>query len=205
VEKIEADDACSIDSYEGYKKWQKTQNDSDKLVLAFTDKDYFQVPGHLWHCDSGTMHSYGEGFGWLAWDAEKKKVSGRGRMWLYFQVMCGDDADNYFANSANLSMKWADKSAFDILKDAKNDKEALEALVKGYKLLYPSPKTIVGWRGYEDPKDMKILKPDADDFKIEVDWAYVLQENFTLARMLRSRDEKPVVVKDVLTKLEVEH
>lgn len=205
VENIEADDACSIDVLDGWKKWSKSGNDSDKLVLAFTDKDYFQVPGHLWHCDSSTMHSYGEGFGWLSWDAEKKKVSGRGRMWLYFQVMCGDDADNYFANSANPAMKWADKSAFDILKDAKNDKEAFEALVKGYKLLYPSPKEIIGWRGYQDPKDMKVLKPDADDFKIEVDWMYVLQENFTLARMLRSRDEKPVVVEEVLKKLGVEY
>lgn len=201
---IEADDACSIDVRDGWVKWKASGDDKDKLVLAFTDKDYFQVPGHLWHCDSSTMHSYGEGFGWLSWDAEKKKVSGRGRMWLYFQTMNGDDADNYFANSANPGMKWADKSAFDILKDAKNDKEAFEAMVKGYKLLYPAPKEIIGWRGYEDPKTMKILKPDAEDFKIKVDWKYCLNENFTLARMLRHREEKPVDVLDVMKRLGVE-
>ena len=205
VRGIEADDACSIDSYVAWKKWAKTNNDSDKLILAFTDKDYFQVPGHLYHCDSSTMHSYGEGFGWLAWDEAKKKVSGRGRMWLYFQVMNGDDADNYFANSANPGMKWADKSAFDLLKDAKNDKEAFEALVKGYKTIYPSEKSIIGWRGYEDPKTMKILKPESGDHRIDVDWKYCLQENFTLARMLRARDEKPVNVLDVLARLGVEY
>jgi len=205
VEGIEADDACSIDARDGWKKWKASGDDKDKLILAFTDKDYFQVPGHLYHCDSGTMHSYGDAYGWLAWNAEKKKVTGRGRAWLYFQVMNGDDADNYFANSANPAMKWADKSAFDVLKDAKNDKEAFEAMVKGYQTLYPLPKKIIGWRGYEDPKDMKIPKPDAQDYEIEVDWKYVMQENFTLARMLRSRDEEPVNVLDVMKRLGVEY
>lgn len=203
VTEIEADDACSIDSYDAYKKWQKTQSDSDKLVLAYTDKDYLQCASHLYHTDSGTSSSYGEGYGWLAWDAEKKKVSGRGRAWLYYQVMNGDDADNYFANSGNPTMRWADKSAFDILKDAKNDKEAFEALVKGYKLLYPTPKRIIGWRGYADTKNLKDPLPNAEDFEIEIDWLYMLQENFTLAKMLRWKDDK-VDVKEVMTKLGVE-
>jgi hypothetical protein len=83
-------------------------------------------------------------------------------------------------------VKWADMSAYNVLKDAKNDKEALEAMVRGYKTLYPAPKTVKGWRG-ED---------------IDIDWLYVMRENFTLARMLRWEDDK-VDVLDVMDKLGV--
>lgn len=199
---IEADDACSIDCRDGWKKYQRT---GDKLILAFTDKDYYQVPGFIYHVDSASMHEYGEGFGWLAISDDRKKVTGRGRMWLYFQVMAGDDADNYYPNSANPGMRWGDVSAFETLKDAKNDKEAFEALVAGYKRIYPSPRRIVGWRGFVDPKSMKVLRPDPEDFKIEVDWLYCLNENFNLARMLRSRDEGVLNVKSILDKLRVDY
>lgn len=201
---IEADDACSIDSYDAWKKWKKTGNDDDKLWLAFIDKDYWQCTGNLYHTSSKRELSQGETFGGLYWDATKKEVSGCGRMWLYYQVMNGDDADNYFANSAQPAMKWADKSAYDILKDAKNDKEAWEALVKGYKLLYPSPKSIIGWRGFLDPKDRKILREDAEDYRIDITWHSMLQENFTLAKMLRWRGDTTNVL-EVMDKLGVKH
>ena len=202
---VEADDMCTIDVVAGWKKWKRTGSDSDMVILGYTDKDYRQSAGHLWHCPSQTMRSQGDIFGELTWDAGSKEVKGWGRKWLYFQVMCGDTADNYFANSANPGMKWADKSAYDILKDATNDKEAWEALKKGYQLLYPSPKKIIGWRGYQDPKTMKVLKPDAQDFEIEVDWLYCLNENFNLAKMLRTKDEKPTDVKEVMKTLGVEY
>jgi hypothetical protein len=102
--------------------------------------------------------------------------------------MNGDSSDNYFANSANPDVKWADMSAYNVLKDAKNDKEAWEALVRGYKTIYPAPRKIVGWRGDE----------------IEVDALYMLQENFSLAKMLRWKGDK-VDVKQVLDKLGVEY
>jgi hypothetical protein len=62
----------------------------------------------------------------------------------------------------------------------------MEALVKGYKTLYPAPKKIISWRGDE----------------ITVDWLYCLQENFTLAHMLRHRGDK-IVVADLLKKLNI--
>jgi hypothetical protein len=183
---IEADDACSIDLYDAYQRWKKTKSDDDKLVLAYVDKDYLQCTGHILntnHMDGIDTH---DGFGKLYLN-EKGDVKGRGRMWLYQQVLDGDTSDNYCANSAS-SMKWASKSAYALLKDCKNDKEAFEALVAGYKTLYPQPKKVVGWRGDE----------------IEVDWLYMLQENFTLAKMLRWEGDS-VSVKEVLTKLEVAH
>lgn len=209
VEVIEADDACSIDSYDAWKRWSKTKSDDDKLILAFVDKDYLQCAGHL--LNTNTMDgvcSY-DGFGWLkliekvnSKGKTETEVKGRGRLWLYQQVLSGDDSDNYCANSAT-DMKWGEKKAYSLLKDCKNDKEAFEALVKGYKMLYPSRKKIIGWRGYEDSK-RTILKPNAQDFEIEIDWLSMLQENFTLARMLRSKDDK-VDVKTVLDNLKIEY
>lgn len=200
---IEADDACSIASYDAYQKWLKTRSDDDMLWLAFVDKDYWQCAGHLYNTNNKRTANQGNTFGGLHWNPDTKEVTGCGRMWLYYQVMNGDDADNYFANSAS-PLKWADKSAYDILKDAKNDKEAWEALVKGYKLLYPAPKSIIGWRGYEDPKDRLILKDNSEDFRIDIDWKYMLQENFTLAKMLRWKGDETNVL-EVMDKLGVDH
>lgn len=192
VTKIEADDQCTMDTHAGWYVWKKSGSDKDKVILVYSDKDYRQGAGHLHHADSNTTHSQGEVFGslWLEYNETQKcnEVKGWGRMWLYHQVMYGDDADNYFANSANPEMKWGPIAAYEVLKDAKNDKEAFEALVKGYKTLYPMPKKIVGWRGDE----------------IEVDWLYMLQENFTLAKMLRYPDDR-TDVKAVLNKLGVEY
>lgn len=209
VEKIEADDACSMDNYAAYQAWKKTKADKDKLVLAGIDKDYKGCDGFFYNINSSETREI-DGFGKL-WVVEKlnkgkveRTVDGFGRLWLYFQVMSGDDADNYFANSGNPDVKWADMSAYNVLKDAKNDKEAWAGLVQGYKTIYPSPRKIIGWRGYEDPKDRTILKPNHKDFEIEIDWLYMLQENFTLAKMLRWKDDT-VDVKQVLTKLGVEH
>lgn len=184
---IEADDAVSIDSHNGYKNWLRTGNDADKIITLFVDKDYLQCAGHMFNTNSRDGICSYDGFGWLK-PNEKGDIKGRGRMWLFQQVLSSDDSDNYAANSAS-DLKWGEKAAYKLLKDCKTDKEAFEALVKGYKTLYPTPKKIVGWRGDE----------------IEIDWLYVLQENFNLAKMLRSEDEKPTDVKAVLTKLGVVH
>ena len=80
--------------------------------------------------------------------------------------------DNYAAHSAS-QVKWGELSAYEVLKDCKNDKEALAAIVDGYKHLYPTPSKVVGWRG-----DI-----------LNIDWKYVLSENWVMARMLRKPDE----------------
>jgi hypothetical protein len=190
VQNIEADDACSIDVYTAYRKWMKTKSDDDKLILAYVDKDYLQVDGHIYNTNKQDGIDTHHGFGYLniverttASGKPVKEVKGRGRMWLYQQVLDGDSADNYFANSAT-TMKWGEMSAYNLLSTAKNDKEAFEALVKGYKTLYPAPKKITGWRGDE----------------IEIDWLYMLQENFTMAFMLRKLGDK-IDVKATLEKL----
>ena len=188
VEEVEADDACSIDSYTAWQKWSKSKSDNDKLILVAIDKDAKGTTCHLYNpnkANSGVdSHS---GFGGL-WLDSKGSVDGRGRMWFYFQVLYGDSADNYSASSAVKGMKWGEKAAYDLLKNAKNDKEAFEALLKGYRTLYPRPKEITGHKG-----DTLI-----------VDALYVMQENATLAHMLRWRGDK-VDVKEVMGKLGVKY
>lgn len=187
VIQIEADDACSIDSYNAYHNWMRSKSDKDKLVLALQDKDYYQCAGHLFNTNTQAPICSYDGFGWLNLN-EKNDVKGRGRMWLFHQVLSNDVSDNYAANSAS-DLKWGEKASYKLLKDCKTDKEAFEALVSGYKTLYPAKKKITGWRGNE----------------IEIDWLYVLNENFNLAKMLRSADEKPTDVKAVLTKLGIQY
>jgi Fe-S-cluster containining protein len=215
---IEADDAVSIDAYEAYKKWKQSGSDSDMLICSAVDKDYKQCSGHWIHpetCDSIDTRD-ADKFGWLKWNEAKNEADGRGRMWLYWQIISGDDADNYCAHAAydgrdnvragiSLGKKlWGAKTAFPYIENAKTDKEAWEGLVKAYQYLYPKPQKVVGWRGYEDPDKMTKLKPDWEQHIITVDWLSMLQENATLAFMLRWRDDK-IDVKEILNRLEVEH
>lgn len=174
VTDIEADDACVIEAY----------RQKDKFVIAI-DKD---AKGNDILLYNPNKESQGiidcSGFGSL-WLNSKKEVDGIGRSFLYYQVANGDTSDNYFANSAS-SVSWGAMSAYNSLVEATNDREAWIALVKMYKHLYPSPTEIVGWRGNQ----------------ITVDWKYVLQENFDMARMLRWEGDT-VEVLDVLNKLKV--
>lgn len=186
VEKLEADDWVALKVLEGYNNWVKNGRKDEDIVYGIAeDKDSKQTSGWWYNPNKDTKPRLIEGFGELFINA-KGDVDGCGRLWLYQQTLDSDKADNYCANSAS-DMRWGEKKAYELLKDCTNDKQAFEALVLGYKTLYPQPKTITGWRGDE----------------IEIDWLYVLQENFNLAKMLRSADEEPTDVKSVLQKLKV--
>lgn len=110
------------------------------------------------------------------------KVRGEGRLFFYWQVLYGDDIDNYKANCFS-DKRWGEKSAYNALVDCKNDKEAFKVIVEQYKKMYPEPKDITGWRGDT----------------INIDWFYVMSEMFTMARMLRFHDDI-VDLKDILVK-----
>lgn len=166
---IEADDACVIECY-------GTDN-----VLCAIDKDAYGTPSRVFnpnHPEDGIVEC--DTFGKL-WLNDKGQVKGYGRIFFYFQVANGDSIDNYKANSAS-KIKWAEKSAYNALKDCTNDVEARKALVGVYQHLYPDPQQVKGWRG-----DM-----------IEVDWLYMLTENFNMARMMTSYKDKFYSESDVL-------
>jgi len=168
----EADDRVVMDAY----------RNKDKCVIG-VDKDYFGCDVLFFNInqvDKGIQDCSGLGSLYLN---AKGGVKGIGRMFFYHQVLSGDSSDNYKANSANPEYEWGDKSSYKLLKDCKTDKEALEAIKQGYKLIYPEPRIISGWKGDE----------------IEVDWLYCAEENFQMARMLRWENDV-VSLKDVMTK-----
>lgn len=149
------------------------------------DKDFWGCPINVW--DRNQQHRgvvNCNKFGKLFIDS-KGKVRGEGRIFFYFQCLSQDTTDNYKANCFS-DIKWADKSAYSALVNCTNDKEALQAVVDSYKILYPEPKEVIGWRGE----------------KIEIDWLYVAEENFQMARMLRF-DGDEVYLKDVLKNMEI--
>lgn len=161
----------------------------DRFALI-EDKDFWGCPINVWdrnQQERGIVNC--DKFGHLFLDA-KGKVRGEGRIFLYWQVCASDATDGYAANSAS-DMRWGDKSAYKVLVDCKNDKEAIEAVCNVYKKLYPEPKIITGWRG--------------DEF--EIDWLYVANENFSMARMLRAVDElhNPITFTSVLDKMGIEY
>lgn len=170
IQGIESDDMCVMQAYKN----------PDKFIIG-VDKDYYGCPVRFYNINKpqeGIIDC--DCFGELHLN-DKGEVKGHGRMFLYFQVAYGDDSDEYKANSANPSYKFGEKSAYKALKDCKTDKEALAALVGVYKQIYPEPKVITGWRGD----------------RLLVDWFYVMNENFNMARMLRF-DNEVVNLKTVL-------
>lgn len=178
VDGIEADDACIMEAY-----------GKDDHVVVAVDKD--AAGNHVkWYNpnnpEAGIVDCRQFGKLWLN---EKGEVKGVGRMFFYFQCGFGDPVDAYRANSA-CDKPWGQKSAYKALSHCTNDREAMEALKGVYETLYPEPKTITGWRGDE----------------IEIDWKYVLNENWQLARMLRNMDElkSPILATDVMDKMGIE-
>lgn len=168
---IENDDRCVIECY------KKPNN-----VLVGAEKDFYSCPVKYYNAAAkvGTINC--DTFGKLSLN-DKKEVKGYGRLHLYYQVCAGDKSDNYCANAAS-DVKWGEMSAYNALKDCKNDKEAWLAVEKVFKLLYPEPKQFTGWRGDT----------------LHINWEYVMNECFDMARMWRFENDY-VKASDVLNKM----
>lgn len=185
VHDIETDDAFTMAVVAGYKAWKAAGRTGPRVIGVAVDKDSKQTEGFHFNPNHDTEPRLIEGFGSL-WLDDKGKVDGAGRMWLYQQVGSGDASDNYKANCFS-SKKWAEKGAFNVLSECKNDKEAFAGLVSIFKMLYPERKTVEGCKG-----------------PVEIDWLYVMQECFTMAMMLRKPGDK-IDVKATLVKLGVDY
>ena len=179
VENIEADDICVIDAY----------GKSNHIVIA-VDKDAYGQPVNVFNPnrpEEGVIdcNQYGK-----LWLDSKNEVRGYGRAFLYYQIASQDTSDNYAANSAT-TKKWGSKSAYKALVGATDDKEALLALKDVYLSLYPERFKFIGWRGEE----------------MDIDWLYVLNENWHMARMLRTMDEleNKIHITDVFDKVGVSY
>lgn len=185
VRHLEADDYVTIAVVDGYNKWVAGgRKDCDKVVGIREDKDYDGYNGWWYNPNKDKEPVLIEGFGKL-WLDDKGDVKGSGRMWTYFQTGSEDSSDNYCANCFS-DKKWGPKSAYKELKDCTNDKQAFEALVRIFRHLYPEKKVVQGCKG-----------------PVEIDAIYVMQECFTMAKMLKSVDEGVTDVKAVMDKLGV--
>ena len=174
VTSIECDDRVVMECYQ-----------QPKNFAMIEDKDFWGCPISVWdrnQQDRGIVNC--DKFGHLFLDS-KGKVRGEGRIHLLFQIASEDTTDNYKANCFS-EVKWAAKSAYKALVGCTTDQEAWQVLADVFKKLYPEPKVVKGWRG--------------DEF--EIDWKYVLNEQFQMARMLRF-DGDSIHVDDVLSKMEI--
>lgn len=174
---------------------QECYRNTDCVAIG-EDKDYYGQPNKFFNInkpEEGIVN--GDCFGSL-WLQEKIKTNGKvesevrgiGRMWLYYQTLSEDSVDNYKAHCFS-DVTWGSKSAYKQLVGAVDDREAISKMKNGFQLLYPEPKKVIGWRG------------DA----IEIDWLYVMQECFTMARMRKIKGEPEVMLKDVMDKLGINY
>ena len=177
VRDIEADDMIVCVAY----------RQPHKFVII-EDKDAWGTPVNVYDInrrERGIVNC--AKLGHLFLDA-KGNVRGEGRIHMYYQMISEDTIDNYAANCFS-DIKWASKSAYKALVGCTTDKECFEAMVNVFKMLYPEPKTVIGWRG--EP--------------IDIDWYYVMQEMFWMANMKKTIDEPLINLKTVLDKLGVEY
>lgn len=135
----ESDDDIIIKGYEYLDKGYT-------VILAGQDKDA--------HAYSGlTLYDYTQAcpelilipkFGYL--ENTGKKITGKGFLWCCFQILNGDKTDN-FKPCELANVTFGDISAYNLLKDCKDEKEALEVIVNKYKEWYPSDFQYTAWNG----------------------------------------------------------
>lgn len=160
----------------------ETYKQPNKFVIAL-DKDTYSCPVKFFNVNrpqEGIVNC--DCFGGLYLN-DKNEVKGKGRMHLYYQICSLDDSDNYKAHCFS-DVYWGQKSAYEALKDAKNDKEALIAMRDIFQKLYPEPKEVIGWRGNT----------------ILIDWQYVMNEMWDMARMHRFENDI-VIGTEVMNKM----
>lgn len=154
VAKGEADEVLVAYGYQGYRNKQM-------VIQATIDKDAMHGPSWIFNWDDMEKPELIEGFGEL-WINDKDTVKGKGRLFLYYQMVQGDPVDCYKPCEI-AKTKFGEKSAYKLFKDCTTDKDAVEAIVKQYKKWYPEPVWYQAWDGKRYQKDwMEIWQMYAD-------------------------------------------
>ena len=170
VEGVEVDDRVTMLAWEDHRN-----------VIYGIDKDYLGTNSRVFNPNTpekGIQDCRCWGDLWVeeiiskTTGKKRYKVKGYGRKWFLHQWCYGDDSDSYRSNCAS-ELEWGEMASYNVLKDARNNREGLEAIVSAYKTLYPTPREVVGWRGDN----------------ILCDWKYVSSEIFQMAHMLRTPED----------------
>lgn len=124
----EADDDLII---KGYEYLAKGYN----VILCSQDKDAYAYSGltlYDFTVESPKLETM-PSFGYLL--DTGKKITGAGFLWFCFQWLNGDATDNY--KPVELArIKFGEKGAYNILKDAKDEKDAIERVIQQYNHWY---------------------------------------------------------------------
>lgn len=150
----EADDLIAGYKYQGYRE--------KKYVVSVTiDKDDNATPGWQFNWLYMDEPEFVDGLGEL-YISDKNDVKGKGRLFLYHQMLFGDPSDGY-KPSEIAKVKFGEKSSYKLLKDCTTDKEAVQAIVNQYRKWYSEPVYYTAWDGSRHKKDwMEIWQMYAD-------------------------------------------
>jgi hypothetical protein len=173
----EVDDVVCHRMWDGYKSGQK-------IIGVTRDKDACGSTGWLYNRDKMTEPEYIQGLGELHIDG-KGKVRGKGRKWLYHQILIGDNVDGYRPTDI-CGVKFGEKSSYKLLEPMKTDRDCWQVVYDTYKSWYPDITNYVDYTGVER----------------EVDVFFILQMYTDCARMRRWENDL-VDVKQILIKLGV--
>lgn len=128
----EADDEQIILGYEYLNKgYDVILCGADKDAFAYSDLSLYDFTK-----DDSEVFKIPK-FGEIHYDEAMKKVKGHGFLWFCFQWVNGDATDHFKPVECN-GAKYGEMSALKLLKDCKNEKEALETVVNQYKKWYPT-------------------------------------------------------------------
>ena len=176
----EADDVLAGYAWQGYKTGKK-------IIQCTFDKDANSNCGLLYNTMTGETH-YIDGYGSLFWRERENDVKGYGRCFFYYQLLKGDSSDGYDPRAwMDNPPKFGEKAIWNLLKECKTDKEALQVVYNKYKEWYPYLVTYNDWAGKEHI----------------VNHVEILQMIVDCAHMQRTGPEDRVVIENVLDKLQI--
>jgi hypothetical protein len=151
VEDVEADDYLVI-KYHEYK-----QAGHDPVIITL-DKDQKGCVGTKYYDWTQPDAKIIEvpAFGYLTYIDEKKKIDGVGLNFYCYQMLCGDNADNYGPSDLH-KKKFGDKSALKVLEQLETIDQLFGAVEKQYKEWFPDPVTYKTQTGFIVTKNYRDL------------------------------------------------
>lgn len=162
---IEADDAISIRGYEELAK-------GNTVIIGSQDKDTFQSEGLK-------MFDYTKEKPFIfdipeigSLTVKGAECKGAGLKFFAYQLLCGDNTDNYKPTEI-CKARFGATGAFKLIQPLESSAEILEAVVQKYKEWYPDVVTYNTWDGKE----------------ITTNWEGILDLYFQCAYMKRSKND----------------
>lgn len=173
----EADDLISWYQYLGHKT-------KKHIVVVAEDKDARQTPGLLFNPKTEELLDC-SGFGKLEMKTKAngtKKLTGHGRLWLYYQIVCGDPVDTYNPFNEKGS-NITDLKFYNLFKDFTTDEECWKQIAELYRSEYI---TVTEYEIF-------------DGATVKGTWVDILQSYVDVAFMQRWKDDR-ICVRDVFKK-----